>query len=107
MEPVTTDWKGNLPLHFNHPFQLWSYQISHRMLILRSHTGIELEFTDVLAMKVKSGYRKLLISIMQDGFGFDDFLNIPERHRDRYSVLLVTDGSSDGFVVCGGLRIRE
>jgi hypothetical protein len=105
-------WVGRLPLHFERHFRLWSYQASHRQLVLRGHGGggpdgdVEIEFMDVLGMKVKSQYRELWISAAPDSAEIDEFVDIPERHRSRYATLLVTDGSGGGFVICGDLRIH-
>ncbi|MFI6032902.1 hypothetical protein ACIBBD_01720 [Streptomyces sp. NPDC051315] len=88
-------------------------EASHRQLVLRGRPEgrldgmVEIEFLDVLGMKVKSQYRELRISAAPDGAETDEFVGIPERHSSRYATLIVTDGSGDGFVVCGGLRINE
>jgi hypothetical protein len=68
---------------------------------------VEIEFLDVLGMKVKSQYRELRISVAPGSAEIDEFVDIPERHRSRYATLLVTDGWGDGFVVCGALRIHQ
>lgn len=39
--------------------------------------------------------------------GIDEFVDIPDRHRSRYVTMLVSDGSDDGFVVWGSLRVHE
>lgn len=113
MQPQVVGREGKLPLHFKRPFQLWSYQASHRQLVLRGRPeggldgAVEIEFLDVLGMKVKSQYRELRIAAAPDSAEIDEFVDIPERHRSRYVTLLVTDGSGDGFVVCGALRVHE
>ncbi|MFG3087888.1 hypothetical protein ACGGAI_09750 [Streptomyces antibioticus] len=113
MQPESAGWEGILPLHLERPFQLWSYQASHRQLLLRGRPGdglegtVEIEFLDVLGMKVKSQYRELLISPAPDTAAeVDEFTELPERHGSRYTRLLVSDGTTDGFVVCGSLRIH-
>ena len=115
MQPQAADREGKLPLHLKRPFQLWSYQASHRRLVLRTRPGggldgtVEIEFLDVLGMKLKSQYPELQISLAPATAtaGIDEFVDIPGRHRSRYSTLLVSDGSDDGFVVCGSLRVHE
>ncbi|MDX3033132.1 hypothetical protein QBB33_07410 [Streptomyces scabiei] len=107
--------EGELPLRFRRPFQLWSYQVSHRRLVLRSHPGggldgtVEIEFLNVLGMKLKSHYSELLVSAAPDAATtrIDEFVDIPDRHKAKFNALLVSDGSDDGFVVCGSLRVRE
>ncbi|KAB1150490.1 hypothetical protein F7R91_00345 [Streptomyces luteolifulvus] len=70
---------------------------------------MEIEFLDVLGLKLKSQYPELLISLAPDTAtaGIDGFVDIPDRHRSRYTTLLVSDGSDDGFVVRGSLRVHE
>ncbi|MCR6490203.1 hypothetical protein M8542_46080 [Amycolatopsis sp. OK19-0408] len=68
---------------------------------------VEIEFLDVLGMKVKSYYDELVIGIAEDGSEIDNFIEVPERHEDRYMRLVVSDGGVGGFVVCGKVLIRE
>ena len=101
-----------LPLHFRRSFQLWSYEVSHRRLTLLSQAAggsesVEVEFLDVLGMKVKSSYAELVVKDAEDLAKIDDFVVIPERHKGRYQNLIVSDGALDGFVVCGSVRIHE
>lgn len=48
------DAAESLPLHLKRPFRPWSYEISHRRLVLRSDgndesgVAVEVEFLDVL-----------------------------------------------------------
>ncbi|MFD9112074.1 hypothetical protein [Streptomyces bottropensis] len=115
MQAQVAGQEGELPLHFKRPFQLWSYQASHRRLVLQARPGggldkaVEIEFLDVLGMKLKSQYSELLISTAPDTAttGIDEFVAIPDRHRSKFTTLLVSDGSEDGFVVCGSLRVHE
>ncbi|MFE6825509.1 hypothetical protein [Streptomyces sp. NPDC057690] len=103
----------DLAFRYERAFQLWSYGASHRRLVLRAGPGggsegaVEIEFLDVLGMKVKSRYRELLISPAPDNDPLDEFVEIPEKHRADYVKLLVTDGSGDGFVICRALRVHE
>jgi hypothetical protein len=109
------DQEWEFPLHFKRPFQLWSYQASHRRLVLRARPGggldraVEIEFLDVLGMKLKSQYPELLVSPAPatTTTGIDEFVAIPARHQSKFTTLLVSDGSDDGFVVCGSLRVHE
>ncbi|MCR6488410.1 hypothetical protein M8542_36835 [Amycolatopsis sp. OK19-0408] len=68
---------------------------------------IEIEFLDVLGMKVKSYYEELFIETAEDGSEIDSFIEVPERHEDRYERLVVSDGGVGGFVVCGKVRVCE
>ncbi len=103
-----------LPLTFDRKFQPWLYRVSHRTLVLRSPVAagpepvIEIEFIDVLAMKTRLRYDRLLIEDAgRDRPEIEDFVDIPERHGSRYLRLIVTDGVHEGFVVCGGFRVRR
>lgn len=107
-----------LPLRIERPFVLWSYEVSHRRLLLRAEPGGvaggagEVEFVDVVGMQVKSHYSELLISPAPArgtaaAAGIDAFVPVPERHRSKFTALLVSDGAvGGGFVVCGGFRVR-
>ncbi|KQX82309.1 hypothetical protein ASD48_03155 [Streptomyces sp. Root1310] len=103
----------DLTFRYERAFQLWSYGASHRQLVLRAGAGggsegaVEIEFLDVLGMKVKSRYRELLISPAPDNDPLDEFVDVPEKCRADYVKLLVTDGSGDGFVICRALRVHE
>ena len=70
----------------------------------------EVEFVGVLCMQVKSHYSELLISRARGtaaAAGIDAFVPVPERHRSKFTALLVSDGAvGGGFVVCGGFRVR-
>ncbi|MEV6378814.1 hypothetical protein AB0M31_05275 [Streptomyces sp. NPDC051773] len=70
---------------------------------------VEIEFLNVLGMKLKSQYPELLISAAPDTVtaDIDEFVTIPARHRSKFTTLLVSDGSDDGFVICGSLRVHE
>ncbi|MEW2354542.1 hypothetical protein [Spirillospora sp. NPDC029432] len=105
--------REELPLRFEFPFRLWSYQISHRMLVLRGQSQdelaevVDIEFLDVLAIKVVSNYRRLLIREATGSGEIDDFADIPARHRLRYLRLSVSDGARDGFVVCAQVKLNR
>jgi hypothetical protein len=58
-------------------------------------------------MKVKSYYKELIISSAENDSGVDDFIEIPDRYKDDYKKLVVSDGGVKGFVVCGKVRVRE
>jgi hypothetical protein len=110
---------GEFPLRIDRPFLLWSYEVSHRRLVLREQPGdeagvgaVEVEFLNVLGMKVKSQYSQLLISRAPApgtpaAVDIDAFVSVPDRHRSTFVTLLVSDGADDGFVICGSLRLRE
>jgi len=115
MEELRTgDTTKSLPLHFKRPFRPWSYEISHRRLVLRSDgnggsgAAVEVEFLDVLGMKIRSNYEELLID---DGTAvvaeIDRFVDVPELHSSRYLKLLMSDGRHEGFVVCGSVRVHR
>jgi hypothetical protein len=110
--PTPEDPRDGLPLHFKRPFRLWAYEVSHRRLVLRSEGAVEagatleVEFLDVLGVKVRSNYRDLLISEAVDVSEIDQFADVPERHSSRYLRLVVSDGVHKGFVVCGSFRVQ-
>ncbi|BCJ76445.1 hypothetical protein CS0771_59890 [Catellatospora sp. IY07-71] len=106
----SVDLRVGLPLQFDCSFRPWSYRVSHRTLVLRSHNreggDIDVVFVDVLGMKIKALYRGLTISDSGRVAEIDEFVDVPERHRSRYVNLSVSDRDDGGFVVCGALRIE-
>jgi hypothetical protein len=100
--------EADLPLRFERPFQVWSYQVSHRRLVLRSRAGepgdvIEVEFLGVLGMKLRSSYDRLAVTA---GGEAGALVEVPERHRGRFRTYTVSDGRHDGFVICGAVRLH-
>ncbi|MFF8270539.1 hypothetical protein ACF059_24620 [Streptomyces sp. NPDC016562] len=102
-----------LPFHSDHPFQLWSYSKSHATLVLRGRPGetydryVDLVFTEVLGMKVTTGYRGLSVVSAADTSEMDDFLQKPGRYERGFLNLDVSDGIHKGFVVCKRVRVRR
>ncbi|GAB4050867.1 hypothetical protein [Catellatospora paridis] len=107
-----------LPVQLERPFQPWVYTVSHRTLVLRSHgrtdpghgtsrfeKSVDVVFVDVLAMNTRAHYRELFIADLGDLTEVDGFPEVPERFRHRYAYLTVSDGTHDGFVVCGNLNV--
>ena len=101
----------DLPLRLDCSFRPWSYQVSHRRLVLRSaeNTGstetIDIVFLDVVGMKIRVHYDELLIAVAGDLTEIYEFVEVPGRHRSRYLNLIVSDGKHSGFVVCGALHL--
>ncbi|WP_280677683.1 hypothetical protein [Kitasatospora sp. MAA19] len=102
-----------LPLRIERPFSPWSYAASHRTLVLRGapqepDAGLEIEFINVAAMKIRRGYSELHITRAgEDRPGIEEFADVPEEHRDAYHVLLLSDGDHQGFVMCSRMRISS
>lgn len=107
-----TDRQEHFPLCFKRAFQPWSYSASHRTLVLRSWSAgdpddmVDLEFVDVVGMKTRTAYKELLISVAGDPTEIEQFVDVPERHRDKYMNLLLSDGAHEGFVVCRSFRVH-
>src|SRR5947208_1066810 len=104
-ELMVVDNQEGLPLRFERSFRPWLYEVSHRRLVLRSYVSgdeielIDIEFLDVLGMKIRHGYEELSISEVGDSIEIDDFVDVPERHKARYRKLIVSDGLRDGCIV--------
>lgn len=105
------DGNESLPIHLEHPFQVWSYSHSHRTLVLRGRPGedydhyVDVEFGNVLGMKLATGYARLSVEVAADASEMDEFLRSPKRYEDRFMKLVVSDGERTGFVVCGRVRV--
>ncbi|MEU7825540.1 hypothetical protein [Catellatospora sp. NPDC049133] len=109
---------ADLPLRFERTFQPWMYTASHRTLVLRSHgradpghesaefaEAIDVMFVNVIAMSTRVRYRPLLIAALSDLTEVEGFPEVPERLRAGFVYLSVSDGTHDGFVVCGNLQV--
>jgi hypothetical protein len=101
----------HLPLRLSRSFRPWSYTVSHRTLTLRSDGNeaagetVYVRFLDVLAMQLRHRYPELLIATATDTDPIDRFVEIPDRHSDRYLRLTVTDGAHPGFGVAAVLDV--
>ncbi|MFJ2188973.1 hypothetical protein ACIOJE_13630 [Kitasatospora sp. NPDC087861] len=101
-----------LPLRIERPFRPWSYSVSHRTLVLRGAPrepdgGLEIEFINVAAMKIRRGYSELRITRASEVPEIEGFLDIPEESRDSYHALLLSDGDHHGFVVCSIMSVSS
>jgi hypothetical protein len=102
-----------LPLCLEHPFQLWSYSKSHRMLVLRGRPGedydhyVDVIFTSVVGLKLASSYKKLVVDVAADASEMDDFLQAPDRYERGFMNLEVSDETHKGFVVCKRFMVRR
>ncbi len=60
------------PLRMDRQFQLWSYQVSHRVLLLRSNitrdatSRVDLMFRSVSAMELRSRYEWISVDLASD-----------------------------------------
>lgn len=106
------NFRERLPIRFKRSFRPWSYQLGHSRLELRSAQGgdstdtLYVVFINVIGMQIRYWYKELLIAEATDTAGIDRFVDIPDRHSDRYMRLSVGDGTYEGFVVCGALDTR-
>lgn len=107
--------EGNesLPLRLEHPFQLWSYSKSHRMLVLRGRPGenydhyVDVIFTSVIGMKLASSYKNLTVAVAADASEMDRFLQAADRYERGFINLEVSDATHKGFVVCKRVVVRR
>jgi hypothetical protein len=106
------DARDRLPLTIDRRFRPRRYQSSHRELVLSTiapgvDAPVEVIFLDVLAMQVRSSYDRLLIADAGRRPEIERFVDIPERHDDKFLRLSVSDGTHEGFVVCGAIRLHD
>ena len=109
---MTFDSRDRLPLTFDRSFRPWSYGVTHRRLVLSTglpgkNTEFEVEFLDVLAMRLRFRFDRLLITEAGRRPEIEEFVELPERHDDKYLRLSLSDGRHEGFVVCGAIHVRE
>src|SRR3712207_4738373 len=99
---MTMDSRERLPLSIDRHFRPWLYQASHRQLVLSTGapgngTQFAVVFVDVLAMQLRFGYERLLIADAGRRPEIERFVEIPERHDDKFLRLSVSDGEHEGF----------
>ncbi|MFD0408784.1 hypothetical protein [Kitasatospora sp. NPDC127116] len=101
----------DLPLRTGRAFRPWSYSVSHRCLVLRTweddtKPALELEFKNVLAMKLRRSFDQLHVSEVVDGVPeIDEFADISDEDREFFRTLLLSDGTHQGFVVCSRMQL--
>ncbi|MFJ5229399.1 hypothetical protein ACIQBJ_05800 [Kitasatospora sp. NPDC088391] len=109
----TPDPEDRLPLHFDHPFQVWSYSKSHQKLVLRGKPGpaydrfVDVTFLYVLGMKLASSYPELSVRIADDPAEMAELLQPPPRPDLGFLNLEVSGGGRNGFVVCSRVLVRH
>ncbi|MFD4658161.1 hypothetical protein ACFWP2_21335 [Kitasatospora sp. NPDC058444] len=101
---------NDLPLRTERAFRPWSYSVSHRCLVLRTWEDdtkpvLELEFKNVLAMKLRRTFDALYVSEVGGVPDIDEFADISEEDRELYRTLLLSDGTHQGFVVCSRMQL--
>lgn len=62
-------------------------------------------FSGVYAMNTRVFYRELFIASLGDLTEVDGFPEIPQHLRDDFVHLTVSDGTHEGFVVCGNVNV--
>src|SRR5262245_33444049 len=101
-----------LPLILQRRFQLWSYGVSHSVLLLRSNTSsdatsrIDLMFRSVTALKIRHCYDWLRIGVALPQDIGDDQLQLGDV-SDRFLFTVGASADDLGYVVAGSLFLSE
>ncbi|MCR6488714.1 hypothetical protein M8542_38385 [Amycolatopsis sp. OK19-0408] len=99
------------PLKFERRFDVWSYAISHSVLLLRSGrtsaapTRIDLMFRVVQEMRLRQWMDDVEIQLLTEGVS-DRFADV-QISGDRALFVILSAGSVCGFVVAGALYMSE
>lgn len=102
------------PLVLDRRFELWSYQVAHGVLLLRSNIGpgvetrIDLMFRGVTVLKLRDGYRDLAVDLIpmdrvEEELG-DDHVALED---GMFAFSIATGGKKCGYVVAGSLYLAE
>ncbi|MDP9793376.1 hypothetical protein J2S43_001888 [Catenuloplanes nepalensis] len=102
------------PLRYNRRFKVWSYQVSHNVLLLRSNSGrgfvdrVDVMFRDVAAFRLRRTYENLAVDLVpaSDAFGLlgGDMETV---EFDSYVFSVGAVGGVSGFVVAGTCHFAE
>jgi hypothetical protein len=103
-----------LPLQFGRKFQLWSYGVSHCLLLLRStrnmddpdSTRLDVLFRGVREMKVPRSLHNLSIDLIPKGDPILDKLGV-EREPEFHVFSLTADDYRSGYVVAWSFSFAE
>jgi hypothetical protein len=101
-----------LPVRFDRRFQLWSYSVSHSVLLLRSNRGsdhstrIDLMFRAVVELRLRHNISDLSIGVTLDDDAKIRDLGI-EDCGNRYAFLVSSRDFPNGYVVAGSLYFSE
>ncbi|MBP2323270.1 hypothetical protein JOF56_003655 [Kibdelosporangium banguiense] len=103
-----------LPLQFGREFELWSYGVSHCLLLLRSKrniddpnsTRLDVLFRGVKEMKVPRSLNNISIDLIHKGDPLLDKLGV-EREPEFYVFSLTADDYQSGYVVAWSVSFAE
>jgi hypothetical protein len=101
-----------LPLHFGRRFQLWSYTVSHCLLLLRSNknedntTRLDVLFRGVIEAKVPRNLTNLSIGLIPAGDPLLRTLGV-ERKPERHVFSLTADDYETGYVAAWSVAFAE
>lgn len=100
------------PLKFERTFQLWSYSVSHNVLLLRSTqtavnpTRIDLMFRAVQEMRLRSRLEDVEIDVLQAEEAAGEFADV-QVSGGRNLFVVSSVGLSRGYVVASSLYMSE
>lgn len=101
------------PVNLQRRVQLWSYRVSHSVLLLRANQGprldtrIDLMFRAVRQVKVSHRYENLSISVLVSDEAMGMFGLDPGEIESRTVYGLASNGLLASFVVAGSLHLAE
>lgn len=100
------------PVRFDRRFQLWSYSVSHSVLLLRSNkdsdhpTRIDLMFRSVVETRLRHRVPDLSVDVISDDGAKLRELGIEDR-GDRHVFLISSRDFPNGYIVSGSMYFSE
>ena len=101
-----------MPIVLQRRFQLWSYTVSHSVLVLRSNMGpeapsrIDVMFRSVTTMRIQHRYDGLTIDLMPPGDADAEWNSLGDA-ANRYVFALKSTTGATGYVVAGSMYLSE
>lgn len=101
-----------LPIHFPRRFQLWSYAVSHSLLLLRSTKNedhpsrLDVLFRGVSEVKLPRSLTNVSIGLVPDGDPLLDELGV-RRKPEIHAFSVTADDYDGGFVVAWSVHFAE
>ncbi|GAA1380910.1 hypothetical protein [Catellatospora chokoriensis] len=102
------------PLSFDRRFELWSYRVSHGVLLLRSNiragcaTRIDLMFRGVTALKLRDEYKDLVVDLLSlDAARAELGHEMDAIQSGMFAFSIRSASGASGYVVASSVYLSE
>lgn len=102
-----------MPLTLDRRVQLWSYQVSHSVLLLRANISpaetsrVDLMFRAVKELHIKNRYEGLAIDVLRSDAAAAEFSLNASDLKGRFVFSLTPTVGRKGYIVAGSLFLSE